>query len=248
MSLIGASIAGAAISGFLGNKGAKAQNRGQIASAREQMAFQRKSQKIQMRFQKRMSNTAHQRQMRDLKAAGLNPILAAKYGGASQPTGSAPQGAQAQIVNEMTPAVQAATQVAQTASNVHLQNQQAINTAEQTYLTVQESGIRHLDYLIKNANFEWESTAKGAMHRADIVKEDLANLQRDQQKTVLKTMFYELDVKRREGNLAASTLGKVMRDIREISESIGIKGSDFLNLLPTELASKFKDKIWKNFK
>ena len=42
----------------------------------------------QMAFQERMSNTAHQRQMRDLKKAGINPMLSAKLGGASSPTGS----------------------------------------------------------------------------------------------------------------------------------------------------------------
>lgn len=39
-------------------------------------------------FQASMSGTAHRREVEDLKAAGLNPILSSKYGGSSTPSGA----------------------------------------------------------------------------------------------------------------------------------------------------------------
>jgi hypothetical protein len=58
----------------------------------------------QMAFQEEMSNTAYQRTMADMKAAGLNPMLASKVGGASSPPG-----AMAQMADFITPAVSAGT-------------------------------------------------------------------------------------------------------------------------------------------
>lgn len=57
------------------------------AGNRQQYEYQRALLERQMQFQEYMSNTAHQREVKDLIAAGLNPVLSAN-GGASTPAGA----------------------------------------------------------------------------------------------------------------------------------------------------------------
>lgn len=91
---------GALASGVLGFMSGQDRNSAQIAQAQGQMDFQ-----------ERMSSTAYQRAVADMKAAGLNPALAYSQGGASSPAG-----AMANIENPTQQAVQSSMASAQIAN------------------------------------------------------------------------------------------------------------------------------------
>lgn len=119
-------IAGSALNYY----GAKKANEANRDMAREQMGFQ-----------ERMSNTAYQRSMQDMSAAGLNPILAYNQGGASSPGGAMGAPQQNEFSSAVSSAVDARRANAEV-SNLRKQNAQIESQTElNRALTGQASAV-----------------------------------------------------------------------------------------------------------
>ncbi|QXP07851.1 MAG: DNA pilot protein [Arizlama microvirus] len=219
---------GSAVMGALGAAGS-------YFGTQSQNAANAAQNQAQMDFQREMSNTSYQRAVKDLQAAGLNPMLAYSQGGASTPVGS-----QALMQNVLGNTATSGSQAYQAAAQSNNLIQQNENLKAQVQLTDNQSDktrAETLNILDDNPNIK----ARYKQILADtFMKDEIAKTSSAQAGLALQQTKYnkELTDLAKTGS-APSSSKPIYQDVKQIArEAYSASGAE-------ELFNKIRQKLSK---
>lgn len=225
----GAAI-GKGVAGFVGDWETGQQYSQQMQEGRFANAQRIAEAQKQMDFQERMSNTAHQREIQDLRKAGLNPILSSKYGGASTPGG-----AMAQIADIASPATSSAVarrtqdaQMNQMAAQANAAHAQAAYTKQQeANAKLQQENIKQEEILLRDRQMQTRLASAKSMMDYNVSQ---AQEQQIMAETALKAQdleirSHQIPGAKIEGDIDRTEYGKFLRYLNRANNVTGTAAS-----------------------
>lgn len=157
-------------------------NNANAKQAEKNRQFEDQQASRQMDFQREMSTTEYQRAVADMRAAGINPILAAKLGGNSSPSGASGSGSSAHMENVLSEA--GAVPMALQKAKADLELTQQMSKTETTKQLLNKSnaygsmgipGIVKVPFTSAKAAFDGFKKAKethpGNVRRANMIRQ-----------------------------------------------------------------------------
>lgn len=128
-------LGGAMTGGILSYLGQQETNRSNAVMANQAQAASSREAEANRAWQEEMSNTSYQRAVKDMQAAGLNPMLAYQSGGAGTPSGATGMAFQAQMGNSLGSAVEGFNRSRSVEASAEKDTSQADVNKEQSGLT-----------------------------------------------------------------------------------------------------------------
>jgi len=184
-------------------------------------------------WEKMMSDTAHRREVADLEAAGLNPILSVNKGASTPSTSMAP------VSDPVTPALNVGLAAKQNKAAVEQMEQNTINLKKTNEgIDLQNDNIALQNRIlaismgkIENEVDQIEAATNLTRAQKDKAKQEIKNLMEENprirhsaRETAASADIRESQVPgaKTEGEIDSSFVGRILRGIKRVRDSLGI--------------------------
>jgi hypothetical protein len=203
---------------WTGTSAVEMQNQANQSEAEKNRQFQAEQATTAWNRQMDAANTAHQRQVADMRKAGLNPILAAGGKGAATPTAAVPSGGQARMERKPSGKEKAADLL-------------AIKHSAQAVKNLKDQGtlIRSQEFAADSQGTKNYEDALNATEQRKVIQNTAKGVDLDNQRkaaelieTILRSEVY------------SSSYGSMLKNIEVLSQALGLKVSDLTHLIPTK--------------